>query len=161
MKRPAFLANFIIWTLIALGTTGYLAWYNLGGQADAASSEFVYGPAEILRIIAAPLLLFALGAVIGFLLIAFKNIMMGRMARSICRFAGIACLALFVAAIIPCFFPGTASQLALPTVVVVYVAMAAPIMIMMFGFLYALGLAPLDPNKPGPFDKYLPDDHFE
>ena len=71
MKRPAFLANFIIWTLIALGTTGYLAWYNLGGQADSASSEFVYGPAEILRIIAAPLLLFALGAVLGFFLIAF------------------------------------------------------------------------------------------
>ena len=45
-----------------------------------------------------------------------------------------------------------------PVVIVVYLGMAAPAVIVILGFLYALGLAEVDPTKKGPFAKYLPDD---
>ena len=43
-------------------------------------------------------------------------------------------------------------------VIVVYLGMAAPAVIVILVFLYAMGLAEVDPNKKGPFAKYLPDD---
>lgn len=156
MKRPALLINFIVWVAVALGTTAYLAWYHLGATADAAG-----GLMSALRVVAAPLVLYALGVVMGLLLVVFKKITMGGTARMACRIAGIACLALIVVAALPSFIPGMTADLIGPAIVVVYVSAAAPIMIMMFGFLYALGLAPKDKTRRGPFAKYLPDDHFE
>lgn len=160
MKRPAVLINLIVWVAIGIGATAYLAWYHLGGAATAAT-EAAGGLELALRVVSAPLLLYAIGAVMGLLLVIFKKITMGGTARTVCRIAGIACLVLVFVTALPSLFPGAAADLIAPTIVVVYVTSAAPIMIMMFGFLYALGLAPKDKTRRGPFAKYLPDDHFE
>ena len=54
--------------------------------------------------------------------------------------------------------PAAAESFLGPAVIVVYVTMAAPILIMMLGLAYALGCAGVDTSKRGPFAKYLPDD---
>lgn len=160
MKRPALIINLVIWMVIAIGATAFLAWYHLAGAA-AGAAEATSGLVPVLRVATAPFLLYALGVIMGLLLVVFKKISMGGAARMACRIAGIAALAVILVTTLPSLIPGTAADLIAPAIVVVYVASAAPIMIMMFGFLYALGLAPKDTTRRGPFAKYLPDDHFE
>ena len=61
----------------------------------------------------------------------------------------------------PALLPDAGEALLGPAVVVVYVTMVAPLLIMMLGFVYAIGCAGVDTSKRGPFAKYLPDDHFD
>ena len=70
-------------------------------------------------------------------------------------------LAFVLLAGVPALAPDTAGTLMIPTVVIVYVTMVAPIMVMFFGFLYALGLAPADASKRGPLSRHLPDERAE
>ena len=57
--------------------------------------------------------------------------------------------------------PAAEDALLGPAFVVVYVTMVAPLLIMMLGFVYAVGCAGVDKSKRGPFARYLPEDHFD
>ncbi|OUP08696.1 hypothetical protein [Collinsella sp. An2] len=161
MKKTSFIVNFIVWAAIVFGTTAFLAWYHLT-DADQVATLVASSPvAQAGTVLAAPLLLYAMGVVLGLLLVFFKKIEIGRTSRLVLRVLAILALVLFVLAAIPSFAPSMTSVFELPIVVVVYVSMAAPILIMMFGLFYALGIAPVDSSRRGPFAKYLPDDHFE
>ena len=158
MKKSTFIGNFVAWVAIAAVCIAFLAWYH---TTDAAVVEAALEGSALVSLgvlLASPVLLFAMGAVIGLLLVWFKDILMGRLAKRACLAASVVALALFVLAAVPVFAPSAGGAFLGISVVVVYVARLAPILVMLFGFLYALGCAGVDTSKRGPFDKYLPKD---
>lgn len=158
MKKSTFIGNFVAWVAIAAVCIAFLAWYH---TTDAAVVEAALDGSALVSLgvlLASPVLLFAMGAVIGLLLVWFKDILMGRLAKRACLAASVVALALFVLAAVPVFAPSAGGAFLGISVVVVYVARLAPILVMLFGFLYALGCAGVDTSKRGPFDKYLPKD---
>lgn len=158
MKKSTFIGNFVAWVAIAAVCIAFLAWYH---TTDAAVVEAALDGSALVSLgvlLASPVLLFAMGAVIGLLLVWFKDILMGRLAKRACLAASVVALALFVLAAVPVFAPSAGGAFLGISVVVVYVARLAPILVMLFGFLYALGCAGVDASKRGPFDKYLPKD---
>lgn len=157
--KKSLAVNLILWIAIAAAMIAFLAWYHLAG-GDAAATEEA-GPLMLGTVLSAPVLLYAMGAIIGLLLIMFKDVQMGRTAKRIALVCGLLALAFILAGGLPTLAPSTTGELAASIVIVHYVTAAAPILIMMFGFLYALGFAPTDMSKRGRFAKYLPKDHFE
>ena len=158
MKKSTFIGNFVAWVAIAAACIAFLAWYHM---TDASVVEAALDGSALVSLgvlLASPVLLFAMGAVIGLLLVWFKDILMGRLAKRACLAASVVALALFVLAAVPVFAPSAGGAFLGISVVVVYVARLAPILVMLFGFLYALGCAGVDTSKRGPFDKYLPKD---
>lgn len=158
--KKSLVVNLILWIAIAAAMIAFLAWYHLaGGDVVAATGEA--GPLMLGTALAAPVLLYAMGAVIGLLLIMFKDVQMGRTAKRIALACGLVALAFILAGGLPALAPNTTGELPASIVIVHYVTAAAPILIMMFGFLYALGFAPTDTSRRSRFAKYLPKDHFE
>ena len=158
MKKSTFIGNFVAWVAVAAACIAFLAWYHM---TDASVVEAALDSSALVSLgvlLASPVLLFAMGAVIGLLLVWFKDILMGRLAKRACLAASVVALALFVLAAVPVFAPSAGGAFLGISVVVVYVARLAPILVMLFGFLYALGCAGVDASKRGPFDKYLPKD---
>lgn len=157
--KKSLVVNLILWIVVAAATIAFLAWYHLaGGDASAAMSA---GPIMLGTVLAAPVLLYAMGAVLGLLLIIYKDVQMGRTGKRVALAFALLALALILIGGLPALAPGTAGELAASVIIVHYVTAAAPILIMMFGFLYALGFAPTDTSKRSRFAKYLPKDHFE
>ncbi len=157
--KKSLVINLVLWIALAAAMIAFLAWYHLAGGEAAAAEEA--GPLMLGTVLAAPVLLYAMGAVMGLLLIMFKDVQMGRTAKRVALVCGLLTLAFILAGGLPALAPSTTGELAASIVIVHYVTAAAPILIMMFGFLYALGFAPTDTNKRSRFAKYLPKDHFE
>lgn len=161
LKKTTLIGNFVAWVAIAFACTAFLAWYHLSDAdvvADAITSSAL---AQLGVILASPLLLYAIGAVVGLLLVWLKKIEMGRGARVALRVVSVLVLAFFAVSALPALGIGDASAFVLPTAISVYVARTAPIFIVFLGFLYALGCAPINRTRRGPLADYLPDDHFE
>ena len=157
--KKSLVINLVLWIALAAAMIAFLAWYHLAGGEAAAAEEA--GPLTLGTVLAAPVLLYAMGAVMGLLLIMFKDVQMGRTAKRVALACGLLALAFILAGGLPALAPSTTGELAASIVIVHYVTAAAPILIMMFGFLYALGFAPTDTSRRGRFAKYLPKDHFE
>lgn len=161
MKKSTFIGNFVAWVIVAALGIAFLAWYHMTDfevvSAAIGDSAFV----QLGVVLASPLLLYAIGVLIGLLLVWFKRIRMGGVARTVCLVLALLALAFVLLAGVPALAPDTAGTLMIPAVVIVYVTMVAPIMVMFFGFLYALGLAPADASKRGPLSRHLPDERAE
>lgn len=161
MKKSTFIGNFATWVVVAAASVAFLAWYHM---TDFEVVSAAIGDSALVQlgvVLASPLLLYAIGALIGLLLVWFKRIRMGRVSRTACLVLALLVLAFVLLAAVPALAPDTAGALMIPTVVVVYVTMVAPIMVMFFGFLYALGIAPVDAAKRGPLSRHLPDERAE
>lgn len=161
MKKSTFIGNFAAWVVVAAASVAFLAWYHM---TDFEIVSAAIGDSALVQlgvVLASPLLLYAIGALIGLLLVWFKRIRMGRVSRTACLVLALLVLAFVLLAAVPALAPDTAGALMIPTVVVVYVTMVAPIMVMFFGFLYALGIAPVDAAKRGPLSRHLPDERAE
>ena len=161
MKKSTFIGNFAGWVVVAAASVAFLAWYHM---TDFEVVSAAIGDSALVQlgvVLASPLLLYAIGALIGLLLVWFKRIRMGRVSRTACLVLALLVLAFVLLAAVPALAPDTAGALMIPTVVVVYVTMVAPIMVMFFGFLYALGIAPVDAAKRGPLSRHLPDERAE
>lgn len=161
MKKSTFIGNFAAWVVVAAASVAFLAWYHM---TDFEVVSAAIGDSALVQlgvVLASPLLLYAIGALIGLLLVWFKRIRMGRVSRTACLVLALLVLAFVLLAAVPALVPDTAGALMIPTVVVVYVTMVAPIMVMFFGFLYALGIAPVDAAKRGPLSRHLPDERAE
>ncbi len=161
MKKTTFTGNFAAWVVVAAASVAFLAWYHM---TDFEVVSAAIGDSALVQlgvVLASPLLLYAIGALIGLLLVWFKRIRMGRVSRTACLVLALLVLAFVLLAAVPALAPDTAGALMIPTVVVVYVTMVAPIMVMFFGFLYALGIAPVDAAKRGPLSRHLPDERAE
>ena len=159
MKKSTFIGNFVAWVIVAALGIAFLAWYHM---TDFEVVSAAIGDSALVQlgvVLASPLLLYAIGVLIGLLLVWFKRIRMGGVARTVCLVLALLALAFVLLAGV--LAPDTAGTLMIPTVVIVYVTMVAPIMVMFFGFLYALGLAPADASKRGPLSRHLPDERAE
>ena len=161
MKKSTFIGNFAGWVVVAAASVAFLAWYHM---TDFEVVSAAIGDSALVQlgvVLASPLLLYAIGALSGLLLVWFKHLRMGRVARTVCLVLALLVLAFVLLAAVPALAPDTAGALMIPTVVVVYVTMVAPIMVMFFGFLYALGIAPVDAARRGPLSRHLPDERAE
>ncbi|WP_417228862.1 hypothetical protein [Thermophilibacter sp.] len=157
MKKSTFIGNLVAWVAVAAACCAFLAWWHLGNGTPNISDPLV----QLGVVLAAPLLLYAIGVLIGLALMWFKKILVGRVSKRVCRVIGVLALFFVLLAGVPALAPQTGEALMGPAMVVVYVTMVAPLMIMMLGFVYAVGCAGVDTSKRGPFAKYLPEDHFE
>ena len=158
MKKSTFIGNVVAWAAVAAVCIAFLAWYHTTDAAVVEEALASSAPVQLGVVLASPVLLYAMGVEIGVLLLWFKSILMGRTAKRVYRAVGIAALALLALVAVPVFAPSAQGAFLGISIVVVYVTMAAPILIMMLGFLYALGCAGVDATKRGPFAKYLPKD---
>ena len=142
MQKSTFLGNFIFWLVMAAISIAFLAWYNLGGGAPADISHAT-PMQQVGMVISAPILLYAIGAIIGLIVVYLKRIHVTNTTKTMCFIPATLVLALFIAAAAPVLSFGTQDGLAITTVIVVYAASMAPLMFVMFGALYAVGIAPL------------------
>lgn len=157
MKKSTFIGNFVAWVAVCAVCIAFLAWYHASDAATVEAASHL-PHVQLGIILASPFLLYGMGAVLGLLLVRFKRILMGGAARAVCRAFALLALALLALVAVPVLVPSTGDAFLGLSVVVVYVTMAAPILIMVFGFLYALGCAGKDPSKKGPLSRYLPED---
>ena len=142
MQKSTFLGNFIFWLVMAAISIAFLAWYNLGSGAPADISQAT-PMQQVGMVISAPILLYAIGAIIGLIVVYLKRIHVTNTTKTMCFIPATLVLALFIAAAAPVLSFGTQDGLAITTVIVVYAASMAPLMFVMFGALYAVGIAPL------------------
>lgn len=161
MRKSTFIGNLVAWVAVAAACVAFLAWYHLTDFEVVAAAIGDSALVQLGVVAASPLLLYAMGALIGLALVWFKNIEFGRGFKVLWRVVGIVGLAIIAMSVAPLLSPALETTFMWASVIVVYVSLAAPILIMMFGFSYALGCAGVDRDKRGPFAKYLPDDHFE
>lgn len=157
MKKSTFIGNLVAWIVVAALCCAFLAWWHLGNGTPNISDPMV----QLGVVLAAPLLLYAMGALVGLALMWFKRILVGRVTKRACRVVGILALALMLLAGLPAIVPSAGEALVGVGFVVVYVTMVAPLLVMMLGFVYAVGCAGVDASRRGPFARYLPEDHFE
>ena len=157
MKKSTFIGNLVVWSVVAALCCAFLAWWHLGNVTPNISDPMV----QLGVVLAAPLLLYAMGALVGLALMWFKKILVGRAAKRACRVVGILALALMLLAGLPAPVPSAGEALVGVSFVVVYVTMVAPLLVMVLGFVYAVGCAGVDASRRGPFARYLPEDHFE
>ena len=158
MKKSTFIGNLVAWILVAAACCAFLAWYHMS-DFDLVAAAIGDSPlVQVGVVLAAPLLLYAIGVVLGLMLVWFKKILMGRIGKRVCRVIGILALVFLLFAGLPALVPDAANTLLGPVVVVVYVSMMAPVLIVMLGFAYAVGCAGVDTSKRGPLSKYLPVD---
>lgn len=155
MKKNVLIANVAVWGILMAVCIAFQAWYRTG---EVTSTYYAVQGSPILQVmlvVSGPILLFALGALLGLPFVWFKKIQLGRGVRRVLRVISVLFLACVAMVIVPMLFQVT---LTAPVVVVVYLSMAAPAVIVILGFLYALGLADIDPSKKSPLAKYLPED---
>ncbi|MDM8245856.1 hypothetical protein QUW40_04490 [Collinsella tanakaei] len=142
MQKSTFLGNFIFWLVMAAISIAFLAWYNLSGDAPADIAQAT-PMLQVGMVVSAPILLYAIGAIIGLIVVYLKRIHVTNTTKTMCFIPATLVLALFIAAAAPVLSFGTQDGLAITTVIVVYAASMAPLMFVMFGALYAVGIAPI------------------
>lgn len=161
MKKSTFVGNFFAWVVVAAACSAFLAWYHMTDMEVVAAALGSSGPAQLGVILAAPVLVYAIGVVLGLLVLWLKKITVGKVAKRVCRAVSLVVLACMALAGLPVLVPSAGDALLGLVVVVVYVSMAAPVLFVVIGFLYAVGCAGVDRTKRGPFAKYLPEDDEE
>ena len=155
MKKNVLIANAVVWAILLAGCAAFQAWYRSGEVIDTYYAVMGSTFLQVMAVESAPVTLFAVGALLGLLFVGLKKIKLGRGARNALRVVSVLFLAVLVLSLVPMLF---GIELTAPVVIVVYLGMAAPAVIVILGFLYAMGLSEVDPSKKGPFAKYLPDD---
>lgn len=155
MKKNVLIANAVVWAILLAGCVAFQVWYRSGEVIDTYYAVMGSAFLQVMAVESGPVILFAVGALLGLLFVGLKKIKLGRGARNALRVVSVLFLAVLVLSLVPMLF---GIGLTAPVVIVVYLGMAAPAVIVILGFLYAMGLAEADPSKKGPFAKYLPDD---
>lgn len=161
MRKSTFVGNLVAWAVVAAVCGAFLVWYHMSDMDVVTAAIAESALVQLGVVLAGPGLLYAVGAILGLVLVRLKKIMLGRGFKRTWRAVGLVGLALIAMAGLPMLGSGFFSAFMWATVVVVYVSMMAPILIAILGFLYALGCAGVDATRRGPLADYLPDDHFE
>lgn len=142
MKTSKFVINLVVWIVIGLACGAFVAWYNTGDveAARALASSTAWGQA--CAVVSLPGLEYAVGAVIGLLIVRIRNLHMSDLAKPRCFIISTLMLALLAAAVIPIVSLGPDSGTSMITVLAVYGSMYAPVVFFAGGILYTLGIAP-------------------
>ncbi len=142
MKTSTFVGNLIFWIAAAIPCGMFTSWYySVGAEAvQAASAESVW--ALVGTIAGVPALLYAIGAIIGLVVIKVGGFRVNQSLKSHAFIVASLVLALMVAAVVPVIAMGTGAGLSLPTLLISYAGVFAPLIFLVFGALYAIGIAP-------------------
>lgn len=134
MKKNTFVANVIVWAALAVASIGFLIWGQAVGN-DFGDNTALLAAAVYARPVAA----FSVGALVTTLLVKFLGLKLGRGARLAWRILGIVPTVLF--AFSPLAIPLLPDTAATVFAVVLLVAIAVPVLFVLFGVLYGLSLA--------------------
>ena len=138
MGKRAFLGNVIGWGLVLVACAAFQAWYRTGDYyavyASVQSSRFT----QVFTVFSGVLLLFAIGAVGGCVLVRLRDIRLSRMPRLVMRVISVALGLLFVAAVAPVLMGFDTNIF---TVLMAFAGMAAGPVFTALGVVYALGFA--------------------
>lgn len=149
MKKSTFIGNLVAWIVVGVACGAFLAWYHMSEFDVVAAAIGDSRAVQLGVVLAAPLLLFAIGALLCLALLWFKRILVGRVTKLVCRIVGVLALAFLLSAGIPLLIPAVADQFVGPVAVVFYVSMVAPLLIVTLGCVYAVGCAGVSPDKRG------------
>lgn len=147
MRKTTFIANFVAWVVLAVACTAFLAWYHLSGTV-AVAEVLDMAIVQVGIVAAAPVLLYAIGVVLGLLLVRFRGITFRPGAKRALRAVGLVGLALIVLGVLPYFVQGLQGALMWASAIVVVASMTAPLLLSAFGFAYALGCAGVSAPRP-------------
>ncbi|WP_322150823.1 hypothetical protein [Paratractidigestivibacter sp.] len=138
MKKSTFIANVVVWGILAAASIAFLIWANsVNNEFDENSMLLVAA------VYARPVAAFSVGALITTVLVNFFKLKLGRTAKIVWRVLGIVPTLLF--AVSPFAIPYLPEQAATVFAVTLIVAMAIPVLFVLFGALYGLSLAGLKP----------------
>lgn len=155
MKKNVLIANAVVWGILLAACVAFQVWYRSGEVIDTYYTVMGSTALQLMAVNSGPILLYAIGALLGMLFVGLKKVRLGRGARNALRVVSVLFLAVLVLSMATTLF---GINIAAPVIIVVYLGMVAPAVIVILGFLYALGLAEIDPTKKGPLAKYLPED---
>lgn len=160
MKKSTFLGNLIAWLVVGAACGAFLAWYNLA-DADVVLEATELTAVQAAMVLSSPLLLFAIGVLLGLLLVRLRRALLRRGTRTVCRVVAGLVLAIVLLAVVPALVPSAPGAFLVPTMIVVVVTMVAPFAFSLAGIAYALGCAGVDPNRRGRIARDLPEDERE
>ena len=103
MKKSTFIGNLVAWIVVAALCCAFLAWWHLGNGTPNISDPLV----QLGVVLASPLLLYAIGVLLGVALMWFKRILVGRLTKRVCRALGILGLVFLLLAGVPALVPAT------------------------------------------------------
>lgn len=158
MKKTTFIGNLVVWGVVCVACAAFQIWYRSADAEAAWSAISASALAQGALIFTGPLLAYAVGVLAAMLFVWFRKIVISRVARIALRAVSALFLLTFALALVPVFAPDTASAFMLPTALVVYLAIAAPFVIVLLGILYGIGLAGVDKTRKGRLSRYLPED---
>ena len=119
MKKSTFVGNFVAWVVVAAACCAFLAWYHMTDMEVVAAALGESAPAQLGLVLAAPVLVYAIGVVLGLLVVWFKKITLGKVAKRACRVVALAVLACMALAGLPVLVPSAGDALLGLVVVVV------------------------------------------
>ena len=134
MKKNTFIANVIVWAVLAVASIGFLIWGQAVGN-DFGDNTALLAAAVYARPVAA----FSVGALVTTVLVKFFGLKLGRGARITWRVLGIVPTVLF--AFSPLAIPLLPDTVATVFAVVLLVAIAVPVLFVLLGVFYGLSLA--------------------
>ena len=133
MRKSVFVANVVVWAVVALVSAVFLVWYRSLGSDEVLRLLGVSAAMQFAMIYAGPLLYFGLGALGGAVVVWRKRVRLARWARAVLRAIGALFLLLLVVPLVTAVVPLLA--------VLLYLSLSAPVVIVLVGFAYGLGLA--------------------
>lgn len=131
----------IAWAVVAMACGAMLVWYRMVEMEGAAA---IIGSSIILQallMVSGPLLVFAVGALLGLGAVRVARLAWGRVARTILKVIGTIPLAMLLLNLVVLTAPDMAPALSMVIAVTWYVAMVVPILYAVFGACFSLGFA--------------------
>lgn len=142
MKTSTFVGNLVFWIAVGI-PCGACAWWartaDSAAVADAveASSWLLAG-----AIAALPFALYAVGAVVGLIVIKVGGLRVNQFLKSNAFIVASLVLALMIASVAPVVALGADSGFSAPTLLISYAGAFVPLLFPVMGVLYAIGIAP-------------------
>lgn len=141
MRKSVFVANVVVWAVVALVSAVFLVWYRSLGSDEVLRLLGVSAAMQFAMIYAGPLLYFGLGALGGAVVVWRKRVRLARWARAVLRAIGALFLLLLVVPLVTAVVPPLEGGLVPLLAVLLYLSLSAPVVIVLVGFAYGLGLA--------------------
>lgn len=157
MKKSTLIANAVVWGILLCVTVAFQAWYRTSdfGTVQGVVQGTASGADAVIKTLVSwgiacsgPVLLCALGALLGLTLVAVKKLELSRGARALFRVLG--ALTVVFVAVGSVSVVAVSAGLPLPLMLLTVVFYLAPVVFVIGGFCWSVGLAPLDPNQKKP-----------
>ena len=142
MKTSTFVGNLIFWIAIAAVCGVFAAWYYTTDVATVTAAAAESSWTLVGTIAATPLLLYAIGAIVGLVVIKIGKFRINQSLKSHAFIVASLILALMIAGIAPVIALGPTSGYSMPTLLLSYAGVYAAPAFLIIGAAYSVGIAP-------------------